>query len=136
MNALSNFVAGLLFGIGLVISGMVNPAKVTNFLDIAGQWDPSLALVMAGAVGVAAAGYMLVQRRAAPVFAPQFELPSTTGIDQRLVSGAAIFGIGWGLYGFCPGPAITSLMTGGSIVWIFVAAMFAGAASANHWRAR
>jgi uncharacterized membrane protein YedE/YeeE len=118
--------SGLIFGIGLVISQMMNPAKVLNFLDIAGHWDPSLAFVMAGAIPVAAIGFYLGRRRKAPVFAEAFQTPAQTGIDLRLISGAALFGIGWGLVGFCPGPALAALQSGRHEVLIFVVAMIAG----------
>ena len=126
--------AGILFGLGLAVSQMVNPAKVLGFLDIAaawrpvaGAWDPSLALVMAGALAVTAAGFRLALRRQAPVFGAAFELPRATAIDRRLVAGAAIFGTGWGLVGFCPGPALASLGFGLPQPFVFVAAMVAGA---------
>lgn len=119
-------VAGLLFGAGLTVSGMVNPAKVQNFLDIAGTWDPSLAFVMGAAVVVTFVGYRVAWERGRPLFDTTFQLPTPTVIDARLIGGSALFGIGWGLGGFCPGPAISSLGTGGEGVWVFVAAMFAG----------
>jgi uncharacterized protein len=119
-------VSGLIFGIGLVISQMTNPAKVLNFLDVAGHWDPSLAFVMAGAIPVAAIGFYLARRRKAPVFAKTFQTPPQTGIDFRLIAGATLFGIGWGLVGFCPGPALAALQSGRWEVLIFVAAMIAG----------
>ena len=121
--------AGLLFGLGLTLSRMVDPAKVLGFLDIAGSWDPSLALVLAGATGTAALGFRLVLgRRAAPLFARTFNLPEARGIDRRLVIGAAIFGVGWGLVGLCPGPALAGLGLAFRPVAIFVAAMLAGMA--------
>lgn len=137
MATLMNFIAGLVFGLGLVLSGMIDPAKVTNFFDITGQWDPSLAFVLAGAVGVTALGYAIVLRRNAPIFAERFELPDRTEADSRLVVGALLFGIGWGLYGFSPGSAITSLTTDGVPVLVFLAAMFGGAAAASKlWRSQ
>ncbi|HEY5818961.1 MAG TPA: YeeE/YedE family protein [Mesorhizobium sp.] len=126
MLVLINFVIGLLFSVGLVISGMSNPAKVLNFLDIAGTWDPSLAFVMAGAIAVAFTGYRLVLRRKRPLLAPAFQLPAGTDIDRRLLAGAAIFGIGWGLGGLCPGPAFTALGLSAPGVLAFVPAMLAG----------
>jgi uncharacterized protein len=102
-------IAGIIFGTGLVISGMANPAKVQNFLDVFGSFDPSLAFVMAGAIAVTFAGYRLAFRRSAPIAAERFQLPTRTDIDARLVSGAALFGVGWGLGGYCPGPALTGL---------------------------
>jgi uncharacterized membrane protein YedE/YeeE len=118
--------AGALFGAGLVISGMTDPAKVRAFLDLAGAWDPSLALVMAGAIGVHLVLSRLVLRRTAPLFAGAFDLPKRTDIDARLISGAAIFGVGWGLGGVCPGPAVVSLGTGSVAPVVFVLAMIAG----------
>ena len=112
MHTFFGFVAGLVFGIGLVVSGMSDPAKVLNFLDVATigtTWDPSLAFVMGGASVTAFIGYRLAWRRVAPVLHGGFELPSTTTIDRPLLAGAALFGIGWGIGGFCPGPAWTAL---------------------------
>jgi uncharacterized membrane protein YedE/YeeE len=120
------FASGLIFGFGLIISQMVNPGKILNFLDFAGRWDPSLAFVMGGAVIVAAIGFRLVRERKAPLFAESFHLPQSTRIDARLLGGAAIFGIGWGLVGFCPGPALTALGFGRSEAFLFVTAMIAG----------
>jgi uncharacterized protein len=131
MGILVQFAAALLFGIGLVISGMANPAKVLNFLDVAGTWDPSLAFVMGGAVAVTAIGYKLILMRPRPVFAPAFQLPTQRAIDARLLVGAAIFGIGWGLAGFCPGPALTSLGLGAPGTLAFVPAMLVGMAAAR-----
>lgn len=126
MRALAGFAAGLVFGVGLIVSGMSDPAKVLNFLDIFGSWDASLAFVMGGAVIVAALGYRLVWRRQAPLMMPDFDVPSSSAIDPRLVIGAGLFGIGWGIGGFCPGPAPTSvtLLAPGTLV--FVPAMIAG----------
>lgn len=123
-----SLVAGALFGAGLAVSGMMNPAKVLAFLDFAGAWDPSLALVMGGALAVAAAGYRLAQRRAAPFAGPSFSVPQTKGIDARLIAGASLFGVGWGLSGLCPGPALAALVTGNIDIAIFVAAMLGGMA--------
>ena len=103
MRILINLIAGILFGLGLLVSGMANPAKVLNFLDLAGMWDPSLAFVMAGAIAVTLPGYRLVFRRSAPLLSDRFRLPTSTAIDYRLILGAAVFGIGWGRSGFCPG---------------------------------
>lgn len=121
-----HFAIGLIFGLGLVVSGMVNPAKVQNFLDIYGSWDPSLAFVMAGAVMAAFVGYRLAWRRTKPLLDDRFHLPGATSLDRRLLLGAAIFGIGWGLGGYCPGPALTglSLLAPGTIV--FIPAMIVG----------
>jgi uncharacterized membrane protein YedE/YeeE len=130
MTVLLQFAIGLLFGSGLVLSGMSNPAKVLNFLDLGGipggTWDPSLAFVMAGAVTVAFIGFRLVLRRAAPILDDRFHLSDRRGIDSRLILGPAIFGIGWGLVGFCPGPAVTSLGFGSPRGLLFVAAMLVG----------
>ncbi|HEV2334450.1 MAG TPA: YeeE/YedE family protein [Stellaceae bacterium] len=121
-------VAGLLFGLGLVISHMIDPAKVLGFLDIAGSWDPSLAFVMAGAIPIAAIGFGATRARAAPILATRFQGPSRTRLDRTLVIGAALFGVGWGLVGYCPGPALTSLVLGRWQSWVFVAAMLVGMA--------
>ncbi|TNE66136.1 MAG: YeeE/YedE family protein [Alphaproteobacteria bacterium] len=126
MKALMALVSGLLFGLGLTISGMINPAKVINFLDLAGNWDPSLAFVMAGALAVTAVGYRLVFRRAAPVCDSQFHVPTNRVLDKRLIGGSVLFGIGWGMGGFCPGPAIAALSGGFVPVFAFVAAMLLG----------
>lgn len=125
---LSALFAGALFGLGLVVSGMTDPAKVRGFLDVAGRWDPSLAFVMIGAIGVHFALLRLVQRRPAPLFARAFDLPTRKDIDGRLVSGAAVFGVGWGLAGVCPGPAVVCLGTGSVAPVLFVLAMLAGTA--------
>jgi uncharacterized membrane protein YedE/YeeE len=126
MRLAAQFAFGLIFGLGLIISGMINPAKVLNFLDIAGTWDPSLALVMAGAVITAFGGYRLAQRRDAPLIADSFHLPAVASIDRRLILGSAIFGLGWGLGGYCPGPAVTALAWLAPGTLIFIPAMLAG----------
>jgi uncharacterized membrane protein YedE/YeeE len=126
MLFLVNLLLGLLFGVGLIVSGMSDPAKVLNFLDVFGNWDPSLAFVMAGAVLVAFTGYRLVLKRDRPILAATFHLPTRTDFDRRLVAGAAIFGIGWGLGGFCPGPALTALGLATPGVLVFLPTMFAG----------
>lgn len=131
MRNIVNLLAGLIFGLGLLISGMANPAKVQNFLDLAGAFDPSLIFVMAGAVMVTFAGYRLVLRRPRPVLAERFYLPTAKDIDARLVGGAALFGIGWGLSGFCPGPAIVSLPLLATGTLVFLPAMLAGIAVAR-----
>jgi uncharacterized membrane protein YedE/YeeE len=123
---LSAFAAGLMFGLGLVVSQMVNPAKVLAFLDIFGAWDPSLALVMAAAVGISGLGYALARRRGAPVLARKLDIPTCGDLEPRLLVGAALFGIGWGLVGLCPGPAITLLPFGPPKAFVFTAAMLAG----------
>lgn len=119
-------VSGLLFGAGLAVSQMVNPAKVLGFLDIAGAWDPSLAFVLGGAVAVWAAAFAISRRMRAPLFALGFSIPSRRDIDARLVGGAALFGVGWGLAGYCPGPAVSSLALGHWEPAVFIAAMLAG----------
>ena len=111
MNIITALVSGLIFGIGLVISGMTEPAKVIGFLDVAGDWDPTLAFVMGGAIAMHAPLKWFFARREAPLFADRFHLPTATIIDKKLITGAALFGIGWGLAGFCPGPALTSMAT-------------------------
>jgi len=126
MSLLVNFALGLLFGVGLVVSGMSDPAKVLGFLDLFGTWDPSLAFVMGGAVVVTFLGYRLVLRRDRPVAAERFHLPTRADIDGRIVVGPAIFGLGWGLGGFCPGPALTALGLGAAGTLAFVPAMIAG----------
>lgn len=118
---------GIIFGIGLAVSQMIDPAKVLGFLDIAGRWDPSLALVIAGALGMTFIGFRLALRLPTPLLAKRFSLPTARAIDMRLLAGAALFGIGWGLVGFCPGPALASLAYGRQESFIFVAAMAAGA---------
>jgi uncharacterized membrane protein YedE/YeeE len=123
---LAAMAAGAIFGLGLLLSGMANPAKVLAFLDVAGDWDPSLAFVMAGAIPVAALGFALGRRRAAPICAEAFAPLPRSLIDRRLIGGAVLFGMGWGLAGFCPGPALASLGFGGWQPWLFVAAMLAG----------
>jgi uncharacterized membrane protein YedE/YeeE len=119
-------VAGLFFGLGLTVSAMINPAKVLGFLDFTGNWDPSLAFVMAGAIPVAAIGFILARRRPVPLCAPAFSGPAKTRVEAALVSGAVLFGIGWGLVGYCPGPALASLGFGNWRTLLFVAAMLAG----------
>jgi uncharacterized protein len=130
MVVLLQFVIGLIFGLGLVASGMSNPAKVLNFLDFgaipAGNWDPSLAFVMAGAVAVTFVGFRRVLAQSRPVFAERFHLPTRRELDLRILAGPAIFGIGWGLAGFCPGPAFTALGFGTRASVVFVASMLFG----------
>jgi uncharacterized protein len=126
MRLVSTYLIGLIFGVGISISGMANPAKVLNFFDIAGSWDPSLVFVMGGAVVVAFLGYKIVLRRPAPVLAAKFHLPDNPRIDARLLGGSALFGVGWGIAGFCPGGALPALGTGQTDVFVFVAALIAG----------
>jgi len=128
MRTITAFLSGLTFGLGLILSGMTNPAKVIGFLDITGNWDPSLAFVMGGGVLVASLGSWLARRRQTTLPGDPLRLPTATRIDRRLVLGSLTFGIGWGLAGYCPGPALASLVHGGSKPLIFVAAMIAGMA--------
>jgi uncharacterized membrane protein YedE/YeeE len=123
---ISAAIIGLLFGSGIAISGMANPAKVLNFFDIAGNWDPSLAVVMAAALTVAFVGYRVVLRRPAPILEPKFLIPEQRRIDAPLVVGSAIFGVGWGITGLCPGGAIPALGLGQPTAFLFVGAMGAG----------
>ena len=123
--------AGLIFGVGLTISEMVNPAKVLAFLDVFGNWDPSLAFVMGGALIVTAIGYRLAWMRDRPVFEDRFQVPGNRQIDTRLAIGAVLFGIGWGLYGYCPGPAISALVYLDAKTLMFVVAMLCGMALSN-----
>jgi uncharacterized membrane protein YedE/YeeE len=126
MAMLTAFLAGLLFGSGLILSGMSNPAKVLAFLDITGRWDPSLAFVMIGAILVAAIAFRVGGARARTVFGGAIHMPGAAHVDARLVLGSVIFGVGWGLVGYCPGPALTSLGVGGWPTLLFVASMIAG----------
>jgi uncharacterized protein len=123
-----NLFAGTLFGLGLTISGLVDPAKVVGFLDFAGEWDPTLGFVMGGALLVAMPAFRLILRRPRPVLADQFDLPTRKDVDSCLLAGSAIFGIGWGLAGFCPGPAVTAMASGFAPVFAFVTAMVVGMA--------
>ena len=136
MRLLSAFAIGLIFGLGITVSGMINPAKVLNFFDLAGTWDPSLAFVMAGALGVAIPGYRLVLARPGPSFEPRFQLPDTRVIDRRLVLGSLTFGIGWGIAGFCPGGALPALGTLRPEPLAFVAALILGILAARGLKAR
>lgn len=128
---LTAFLIGLVFGSGIIVSGMGNPAKVLNFFDIAGNWDPSLLLVMASALAVTGLGYRLVLRRDKPLFESRFHLPKGRKLDLPLVLGSAGFGVGWGVSGFCPGGAIPALGLGEVTAWVFVGAMLAGIAAAR-----
>lgn len=119
-------VAGILFGLGLTISGMSNPGKVIGFLDLAGNWDPTLLLVMGGGVLVTIPAFHWILKRPEPLFADKFYLPTIKQVDRKLLAGAVLFGIGWGIAGFCPGPALAALVTLNSSVLLFVAAMIAG----------
>jgi uncharacterized protein len=133
-TAFSAFVCGLLFGLGLMISGMAQPAKVLNFLDLFGTWDASLALVMAAALVVANVGFAVAKRRRNPWFAATSLWPTKTDIDRPLVAGAVLFGIGWGLVGLCPGPALVDLATLSPQVFVFGLAMLAGMAAHDFWQ--
>lgn len=124
--------AGMLFGVGLPLSGMTAPRKVLGFLDFAGDWDPSLAFVMAGAVGVHFAAYRLIRRRRRPLFAEAFTVPAPGRTDGKLLVGSALFGVGWGLAGYCPGPGIASLGSGTLKALVFVVAMLAGLLIGKH----
>lgn len=126
MRVISAYLIGVIFGLGISMSGMANPAKVLNFFDVAGAWDPSLAFVMGGALIVAAIGYRLVLQRPQPLLEQSFQIPTGRSIDARLIGGSALFGIGWGISGFCPGGALPALGTGRLDVFLFVAAVVAG----------
>ncbi len=126
MNRFFEFLAGLLFGIGLILSGMTDPGKVLGFLDLAGAWDPSLAFVMGGAILVGVVAYAVAGKRSSTLLGGAMELPSQRGIDRRLIGGALLFGVGWGSAGFCPGPALVSLGSAQPKALVFVLAMVAG----------
>jgi len=126
MQAVFALISGLVFGLGLILSGMANPAKVLAFLDLAGRWDPSLALVMAGAIAVALPAFAWAKRRKTSMLGTALSLPTSTTIDARLVGGGLLFGVGWGLAGFCPGPALVALGMGEAKALLFVVAMLAG----------
>jgi uncharacterized membrane protein YedE/YeeE len=133
MKYVSLYFFGLIFGLGILISGMANPAKVLNFFDIAGSWDPSLAFVMGGALITTMIGYAVVLKRPTPKFGEVFHLPHAKDIDLRLIGGAVIFGVGWGISGFCPGGALPALGTGRTEVVVFVIALIAGILAARSW---
>ncbi len=133
MKLLSVFLSGLLFSFGLIVSGMINPEKVLGFLDVFGAWDASLAFVMCGAVIVTTIGYRLVWRRATPLYAASFSLPSRADIDAQLLVGPALFGIGWGLVGLCPGPAFAALTTSVNAAVVFVAMLLGMALARTPW---
>ena len=137
MNTLFSFVAGLVFGCGLLLSGMTDPGKVIGFLDVAGNWDPSLAFVMGGAILVGFFAFRSAGRRGRTFLGAALHLPNRRDIDARLLGGSVVFGIGWGLAGFCPGPALVSFASGVDQAAVFVAAMLAGMAAyalAERWR--
>jgi len=135
MALIVQFVIGLIFGLGLVVAGMSDPAKVLNFLDVGGiatgTWDGSLAFVMLAAVAVSFAGFRWVRRRQAPMFGDRFHFPADPGVTRRTIIGPLLFGVGWGLVGLCPGPAITALAIGGTSAWLFAVAMLLGMAAAR-----
>lgn len=122
------WLAGVVFGLGLIVGGMTNPAKVLAFLDISGDWDPSLAFVMMGAIAVGFFAFKAAAKQSRSLLGLPIQLPAMKQVDRKLVIGALLFGAGWGLAGFCPGPAVASLLVGGSAVWIFVASMLVGMA--------
>ncbi|ALL65256.1 sulfur transport [Paraburkholderia caribensis MBA4] len=128
MGLLTGLLGGLLFGVGLMVSGMANPAKVLGFLDLAGRWDPSLAFVMAGAIAVGSIAFRFAKRRKRSLLGLPMQVPASSTVTLRLVLGSAVFGIGWGLAGFCPGPALVALGAGVGKAWGFVAAMVGGMA--------
>lgn len=136
MRLLSAYMIGLIFGLGITVSGMGNPAKVINFFDITGSWDPSLALVMAGALMVTFIGYRIVLPRPKPIQDEKFYLPTSRSIDRRLLGGAAVFGVGWGISGFCPGGALPVIGTLQPAVLVFVASLLAGVLVARIWQRR
>ena len=135
IDTLSSFVVGLIFGIGLILAGMTNPAKVIGFLDVAGSWDPSLAFVMGGAILVGLVAFRFAHKRTENFFGGAIRLPTSRDIDLRLVGGSLIFGIGWGLAGYCPGPALATMLVGNSEVWLFVPSMLVGGAL-QRWQQR
>ena len=136
MQRLSEFLCGLVFGIGLVVSGMSDPGKVLGFLDVAGAWDPSLAFVMGGAVVVGLVAFALARRRTAAFFGGAMQLPTNAAIDRPLVAGSLLFGLGWGLAGFCPGPALVAAGAGHPKALVFTLAMVAGMALHKAWAGR
>ncbi len=136
MRLIVAYIVGLIFGLGIAISGMANPAKVLNFFDVAGTWDPSLAFVMGGALAATALGYRFVLKRPAPALAESFSLPTRRYLDLRLIGGAGIFGIGWGIAGFCPGGALPALGTGRWEVFLFVGSLILGMILATYITAR
>ena len=126
MIIFASLLSGLVFGLGLIVSGMANPAKVLGFLDITGAWDPSLAFVMAGAIGVGFVAFRIARGRSASLLGAPMSLPTSQAIDRRLMAGSLLFGIGWGIAGFCPGPAFVALGFGATKAAVFIAAMLAG----------
>ncbi len=126
MNRLTEFAVGLLFGLGLILAGMTDPGKVLGFLDLAGLWDPSLALVMGGAIAVGVGAFAVARQRTQTFLGGAMHLPTANAIDRRLVIGSLVFGAGWGLAGFCPGPALVAAGAGHWQAWVFTLAMLAG----------
>ena len=133
MIVIAAFVAGLVFGLGLILSGMGNPAKVQNFLDFFGSWDPSLGLVMGGAIAVGLSAFTWAKRQQKSLLGESMQLPTVSTIDRKLLTGAALFGAGWGLAGFCPGPALMNLVTLQTEVWMVVLAMLLGMLIQHAW---
>lgn len=136
LSSIAALACGLIFGLGLILSGMGNPAKVQNFLDFFGHWDPSLALVMGGAIAIGLIAFTWAKTRSKALLGEPMQLPGNTSIDKKLLTGSALFGVGWGLAGFCPGPSLMNLATLQAEVWIFVAAMLAGMVLQHAWAAR
>jgi uncharacterized membrane protein YedE/YeeE len=136
MSVVFSLLAGIIFGAGLTLSDMVNPARVSNFLDFAGSWDPTLIFVMAGGLAVTTLGYRFIFRRSSPLVDEKFHLPTRRQIDLPLVGGAALFGVGWGLAGICPGPALADLVTLEPKVLVFIVAMLVGMIAASALRVR
>ena len=136
MQALASLLCGLIFGFGLLISGMTDPVKVLGFLDVFGRWDPTLAFVMAGALAVTSMGYTFARRQGRPAIAPQHLWPNRTDIDRPLIVGSVLFGIGWGLAGLCPGPALENLASLSPRVIVFVLAMIGGMSVQDLWQRR
>ncbi len=136
MRLIATYLIGLVFGLGIALSGMANPAKVLNFFDVAGTWDPSLIFVMGGALAVTFIGYRLVLRRSTPLLGTAFQIPTKRTIDLPLIAGSAVFGVGWGISGFCPGGALPALGTGEIEVFIFVGGLVAGTVLARLLRKR
>lgn len=134
MRRLSEFLVGLLFGLGLILSGMSDPGKVLGFLDLAGAWDPSLLFVMGGAIAVSVFGFAFARRRSRAFLGDAMQLPTAADVDRRLVVGSLVFGVGWGLVGFCPGPALVALGAGHWQALVFTVAMLAGLAL-HQWSA-
>lgn len=132
MHLVAIYLIGVIFGTGIVVSGMANPAKVINFFDVAGTWDPSLIFVMGGALIVTAVGYRIVFGRGRPIWEGRFSLPTARNLDARLIGGSAVFGVGWGIAGFCPGGALPALGTGRIDVIAFVGAMLLGIFAAKY----